>query len=367
MQSILALNCGSSSVKFAVFNDRLERTASGLVEGLGGADATSTHQSAIHHILNDRIAREHGNLAAVGHRVVHGGAEFTMPTLITDETLNAIKALTPLAPAHQPHNVAGIEAISAAFPKLPQVACFDTAFHTSMPPHRKLFPLPEPFALRGLRRYGFHGLSYEHIVSELPRHLGERASGKIILCHLGNGCSLAAINNFKCEHTTMGFTPLDGLVMGQRPGRIDAGAVLWLVEQFGNVDDVRKLLNQQSGLLGISGISADMRTLLQSTDPRAERAIQMFVDRLAQEIAAAAAALGGLDAIVFSGGIGENAASVRLRTMDALSFLGLKSDTHANQYNATTITRPDSKISAHVIATNEELTIASATRLALRI
>jgi acetate kinase len=377
-KTLVALNCGSSSVKYAVFDAKLDRLDHGMFERLGTTDtprlrragqaeaklkkSVKDHTTAIRHILEELVIPIHGKPSAVGHRVVHGGDRFTEPVGISPTTLSAIEALSTLAPEHQPHSISGINAVSALFPALPQVACFDTSFHAGIPRHRKLLPLPRHYAELGLKRYGFHGLSYEYLVSELLRHLGNRAHGKIILCHLGNGCSLAAIDNFECQHTTMGFTPLDGLVMGQRPGRLDPGAVLWLLEHHkGDIALVRKILNQQSGLLGISGASADMRTLLATTSPDAELAVTMFVDRLVQEIAAASAVLGGVDAIVFSGGIGENAASVRFKAMTALNFLGVMPDASANAQHAALITRATSRVSAHVIATNEELTIARAT------
>lgn len=311
-----------------------------MIEGIASASAI-THESAVHEILNGKISSL-GKPALVGHRVVHGGATFSAPCIITPESLAAIKALTKLAPAHQAYNVAGIMAIQNHWPDVPQIACFDTAFHANLPPYRWRLPIAQRFADKGLRRYGFHGLSYEHVVEELPRVLGPRANGKIIMCHLGNGCSLAAIDNMVCVYTTMGFTPLDGMMMGQRPGRLDPGAVLWLVEELnGDVQAVRKTLNSESGLLGVSGMSADMRVLLASPDVNAKLAVTMFVDRLAQEIAAAAAALGGVDAITFSGGIGENADDIRDRAMRQLNWL----PTH---------------VTSHVIPANEELTIARA-------
>jgi acetate kinase len=342
---ILCLNCGSSSVKYAAFDLHLNLLTKGMTENI--AAPTSTHANAIRDILYSEKITMLGKPAIVGHRVVHGGATFSAPCLINPESLAEIKALTKLAPAHQAHNVAGITAIQEHWPDVPQFACFDTAFHATLPPHRWRLPIAQRFADKGLRRYGFHGLSYEHVVEELPRVLGPRATGKIIMCHLGNGCSLAAINNLRCVYTTMGFTPLDGMMMGQRPGRLDPGAVLWLVEELnGDVQAVRKTLNSESGLLGVSGISADMRVLLASPSENAngenaKLAVTMFIDRLAQEIAAAAAALGGVDAITFSGGIGENAAAVREGAMKQLGWL-------------------PAHVTNHVIPANEELTIARA-------
>ena len=366
-ETLLALNCGSSSVKFAVFDLRRAPLHRGYVENIGSGleprfddgsglpAGIERHDAIVAHLVRDRIAPRAGRVAAVGHRVVHGGTRFAEPARIDREVRRRIEDLAPLAPSHQPHNLAGIDAVDAALPGLPQVACFDTAFHRTIPEHRQLMPLPRTYAREGLRRFGFHGLSYERVVSRLPRILGARADGRIVICHLGNGCSLAGVADGKSAYTSMGFTPLDGLVMGRRPGRLDPGAVLWLVNRHGgDAEEVDALLNRRSGLLGVSGVSSDMRDLLASDDASARLAVTMFVDRLA-----AAAALGGLDALVFTGGIGENAAPVRERTIRALAWLGFELDQAANEAHAATITV--SKPSAHVIATDEEAVIAAAT------
>jgi acetate kinase len=335
---VLCLNSGSSTIKYAVFDQSLAQRARGMVE----VNETTNHLQALQQILTSPDIASMSTPTIVGHRVVHGGELFGYPTLIDENTLDGIKSLTKLAPGHQPHNVAGIEAAQRLWPNTPQVACFDTAFHASLPAHRSRLPVAQRFADKGLRRYGFHGLSYTSISEQLSGILGKRAEGKIIMCHLGNGCSLAAIDNFRCVHTSMGFTPLDGLMMGQRPGRLDPGAVLWLVEEMKcDVQAVRKTLNSESGLLGVSGESADMRVLLASQRPQSKLAVTMFVDRLAQEIAAAAAALSGVDAITFSGGIGENSPDIRDLTMQQLKWL-------------------PSHVTHHVIATNEERVIARA-------
>jgi acetate kinase len=335
---ILCLNCGSSSIKYAVFDLSLARRARGMVE----VNETTNHLQALQQILTAPDIASIGAPKIVGHRVVHGGEVFDCPTLIDTATLDGIKSLTKLAPGHQPHNIAGIEAVQKHWSNVLQIACFDTAFHASLPAHRSRLPVAQRFVDKGLRRYGFHGLSYESISEQLSGVLGKRAKGRIVMCHLGNGCSLAAIESMRCVHTSMGFTPLDGLMMGHRPGRLDPGAVLWLVDEMnGNVPAVRKTLNSESGLLGVSGESADMRVLLVSQKPQSKLAVTMFVDRLAQEIAAAAAAMGGIDAITFSGGIGENAQDIRDRTMQQLRWL-------------------PSHVTQHVIATNEELVIARA-------
>ena len=374
---ILALNCGSSSVKFAVFDQSLARVFSGQVDGIGTGDAPQlrlpgkaanalptglgAHAELIPHLINEVIVPATGRPSGVGHRVVHGGRDFAEPVRLDAAAIGKIAALAPLAPAHQPHNLAGIRAIAAALADVPQIACFDTAFHRTIPPHRQEMALPRRYAQAGLIRYGFHGLSYEYVASMLPSVSQAAANGRTIICHLGNGCSLAALDAGVSRFTSMGFTPLDGLMMGQRSGRLDPGAVLWLVEEHGgDVEAVRSLLNRDSGLAGVSGISADMRTLLASSADGARFAIQMFTDRLAQEIASAAAAIGGIDALIFTGGIGENAAPIRAAVVQLLSWLGFALDPAANQRHAQTITLPSSAPSAHVIPTNEELVIARA-------
>jgi acetate kinase len=337
-QSILCLNSGSSTIKYAVFDLTLAQRTRGMVE----VNETTNHMQALQQILTAPEVGSCGTPRIVGHRVVHGGALFDHPALIDPTILNGIKSLTKLAPGHQPHNIAGIEAVKTLWPATPQIACFDTAFHASLPAHRSRLPVAQRFADKGLRRYGFHGLSYTSICQQLPEVLGKRAQGKVVMCHLGNGCSLAAIENLRCVHTSMGFTPLDGLMMGQRPGRLDPGAVIWLAEELGgDLIALRKTLNSDSGLLGVSGESSDMRILLASKRAQSKLAVTMFVDRLAQEIAAAAAALGGIDAITFSGGIGENAIEIQDRTKKQLNWLPVD-------------------VTYHVIATNEERVIARA-------
>ena len=344
----LAINCGSSSVKYALFDDNLQRLKGGTLE--------ETAASAM-----PKVVEQLGGaveVSAVGHRIVHGGARFTSPVPITPQVRQDIADLTELAPEHQPHHVAGIDAITKALPGIPQFACFDTAFHRTIPRERQEMALPHSFAEQGLLRYGFHGLSYEYITSVFRRP-------KSIICHLGNGCSLAAIENGKSVYTSMGFTPLDGLMMGTRAGSMDPGAVLWLVDKLGGADQVRLLLNKQSGLKGVSGIGQDMRQLLASHDELAKFAIAMFVDRLVLEIGKAAAALQGFDALVFTGGIGENAAPIRERVVHKLQWLGLDLDVKANAANASEITTTSSQRSAHVIKTNEELVIAKSVRAML--
>ena len=377
--TILALNCGSSSVKFAAFDDALECRFRGQVENIGsglkprlrlGGAAPETldaalddHASIIGYLLDEVIAPRAGALRAVGHRVVHGGTVFSEPVRIDDDTRRSITELAPLAPSHQPHNLAGIDAVAASAPGVLQVACFDTAFHRTIPEHRQLMALPRRFADEGLRRFGFHGLSYERIVSRLPYVLGNRANGPVVIAHLGNGCSLSGVVAGHCAWTSMGFTPLDGLMMGTRPGRLDPGAVLWLGERHGgDAAAVDRLLNKGSGLMGVSGVSPDMRTLLADGSKDAELAVAMFVDRLVQEIGSAAAAIGGFEALVFTGGIGENAEAIRARVVEALDWLGLVLDQKANDRHALTVTTNGSARSAHVIGTDEEAVIAAAAR-----
>ena len=376
-EAVLALNCGSSSVKFAafskglapVFRGQAERIGSGLIPrlqiyGSAGSDlpaSLDTHTSIISHLIETIIAPRAGDIMAVGHRMVHGGTRFYTPTRIDEEILGELQALCSLAPLHQPHNISGILAVSDTLPSVPQIACFDTAFHRTLPEHRKLLPLPRRFAEQGLRRFGFHGLSYEWIAARMPDVLGEVADGRVIVCHLGNGCSLTGMIRRRSVYTTMGFTPLDGLMMGCRPGRLDPGAVLWLINHCnGDSAKVDWILNHESGLLGVSNLTSDMHALLADDRSTARQAVEMFVDRLAQEIGAAAAAIGGIDAVVFTGGIGENAVVIRSRVLAKLSWFGFATDVAGNTANATRITTAQSHCPAYVIPTDEEAIIAQA-------
>jgi acetate kinase len=345
---ILAINCGSSSVKYALFDGSLRRLGGGLYE-----ETARTGMPKVMAAIGGA-----GKVTAVGHRIVHGGRKFSAPVRVTSQVRQDIEELTELAPEHQPHHVAGIDEITVALPHIPQFACFDTAFHRTMPRERQEMALPHSYAAQGLLRYGFHGLSYEYITSVFQRP-------KTIICHLGNGCSLAAAENGKSVYTSMGFTPLDGVMMGTRAGNMDPGAVLWLVEKLGSAEAVRQLLNKQSGLKGVSGLTQDMRQLLTSQDEAAQFAVTMFVDRLVLEIGKAATALQGFDALVFTGGIGENAAPIRAGVLARLQWLGLELDRQANVTHAPVITMPTSQRSAHVIKTNEELVIAKAVKAML--
>lgn len=374
--SLLALNCGSSSIKFALFDADFQRTFSGLVEAIGHGQTprlkTSDgaarqfgapdqgHADVLPQLISEIILPRAGVISGIGHRVVHGGERFVAPVRIDAAARAGIAELTPLAPGHQPHNLAGINAAAQALPGVPQIACFDTAFHASIAAVRREMPLPRSYARNGLIRYGFHGLSYEHVAASLP-DLGISA-GRVIACHLGNGCSICGMIDGTSVWTSMGFTPLDGLMMGQRPGRLDPGAVLWLLEQHdGDAAAVSKLLYHQSGLSGVSGLSGDMRALLASTEPDAAFAIEMYVDRLVQEIGAAAASLGGVDALVFSGGIGENSAPIRAMTLAKLAWLGFTFDSAANAANSGRLTTADSLLQAFIVEADEERVIARAT------
>lgn len=354
--TILTLNAGSSSLKFGVFaaDDAARITAlhRGAVTGLGSA--------ALHQVLEQIDALDTGiKIDAVGHRVVHGGDRYAQPVLIDAHVLAALHGLTPLAPLHQPQALAAIEALVRRDAALPQVACFDTAFHQTQPEVARRFGLPHALHEAGVKRYGFHGLSYEYLADVLPRFLGTRANGRVIVAHLGNGASLCALRERKSVATTMGFTPLDGLVMGTRCGVLDPGAVLHLLRSGAmSVERVEQLLQHESGLLGVSGISADMRALLASADPRAHEAVELFVYRVAREIGSMAAALSGIDALVFTAGIGENAPAIRALICRACEWLGVSIDARANTSGEPCITTDASPVSAWVIATHEDEMIA---------
>jgi acetate kinase len=378
--AILAYNAGSSSIKFAVFSRDHDRLCVGTIRGIGsaqaefsicGTEATGTtdikvtandHRQALDIVL-DWLEREGTawRLTAAGHRVVHGGSEFRQPVRVDEEILYSLKALIPLAPLHQPHALQAIEALMARYPQLPQVACFDTAFHATMPMQEYRLPLPDALARKGIRRYGFHGLSYESIASVMPEHLGNAADGRVVIAHLGHGVSMCAVRNRQSVATTMGFTPLDGLPMGRRSGAIDPAVVLYLLAQGMTTPEVSDLLHQHSGLLGLSGISDDMHVLLASDDPRAAEAIDIFCYRISRELGSLAAALGGLDAVVFTGGIGMHAAPVRERVCRTAAWLGIELDAGANLENALRISSVSSPVSAWVIPTDEERMIAQHT------
>ena len=382
-EHILVINAGSSSLKFGMYEHAagapLELVAKGLIERIrieprlaaknSSGDVlidelTGTEpgdqRAALEHLANwlaTQFDRE--SLVAVGHRVVHGGQQFDRPTLVTADVVNELESLSPLAPLHQPFNLAAIQTVAERMPDLPQVACFDTAFHRGHDAVADLMALPQELRARGLQRYGFHGLSYEYIASVLPELAPDIASGRVIVAHLGSGASLCALDNGRSIDSTLGFTALDGLCMGTRPGALDPGVVLYLFQELGmSAEEVEEILYKKSGLLGISGVSNDMRTLLASDEPSAALAVDYFVYRAAKEIGALAAVLDGLDALVFTAGIGENSVDVRQRICDACGWLGLKLDAAANEAAERRISTPDSAVSAWVIPTNEELMIA---------
>lgn len=379
--SILTLNGGSSSLKFAVFEpgDPPSRQLWGNLERIGHRDAAlsvhdpsataaprsvqaADHGAALRSILDELRQRKLPPPAAIGHRIVHGGEKYVAPTVITPALLTELHRLSPLAPEHLPAELALIESCTQTFPGLPQVACFDTAFHRTLPAIARLLPLPRRFAAQGLRRYGFHGLSYTFLLAELQRLCGPAARrGRHIFLHLGNGASLAAIRDGECIDTSMGFTPTAGLVMGTRSGELDPGLFPYLLRQNQlTADELERLLNHESGLLGISETSSDMRELLarEATDSRAAEAVDLFCYQAKKWLGAYAAALGGLDTVVFSGGIGEHAPAVRARICAGLEFLGIALDEKRNEAGASVISQAQSRVAVRVIPTDEERVIA---------
>jgi len=395
---LLTLNAGSSSIKVALFDaDKGENDGaalptarwSGQADGLGAGlearlrvhDAKGgtlhdaelqgdqrSHQGALAALL-DWHARQGGGgrIAAVGHRIVHGGVNFIEPVRADDATLNALKELEPLAPLHQPHNLAGVRAAMQAFGGVPQVLCFDTACHAVQPDVNRRFALPRALHDEGVQRYGFHGLSYESIVAQFAQLAPPLARQRVIVAHLGNGASMCAMAEGRSVVTTMSFSPLDGLTMGTRCGRLDPAVVLYLMRSRGmSTDEVEKLLFRESGLLGLSGVSSDMRELEASKQPAAAEAITHFVEQVVQHMGSLAAALRGVDAIVFTGGIGENAAALRERILAECAWLGLDVDAAANAAGARRLTTPQSPVSAWVFKTDEEAVIARHTARVLR-
>jgi len=387
----LVLNAGSSSLKFCVYGRPAMETwrlaSRGQIEGIGTAPKLSV--KAADGALIDQQALDGGvvrdgrsalaalagwlrqryggsRVLGVGHRVVHGGARYAGPTLVTPEVMKDLRELIPLAPLHQPYNVAAIDAVEERLPGVPQVACFDTSFHRGQPAVAEVIPLPRNVCGDGVRRYGFHGLSYEYIASVLPHVAPEIAHGRVIVAHLGSGASLCALKDGRSVDSTLGFTALDGLCMGTRPGALDPGVVLYLVQGLGlSATDVETILYKKSGLLGISGISNDMRDLLARDEPAASLAVDYFVYRAAREIGGLAAVLGGVDAVVFTAGIGENSAEIRRRICEASAWLGIDFDADANDRSGPRISRSGSRVSAWVIPTNEELMIARHTATVL--
>lgn len=385
--AILVLNGGSSSIKFLLFVERhgaLYPVVRGQIEGIDtaprfaarGADGellaekswgegvSLGHDGAVAHLADFLRGQGGGHeLAAVGHRVVHGGMEYAEPVRLDPDVLAVLETFIPLAPLHQPHNLATIRLLIDRRPSLPQVACFDTAFHSTNSDVSRRFAIPTELHDAGVRRYGFHGLSYEYVASVLPRHEARAAAGKTVVCHLGNGSSMCALDGGRSVASTMGFTAVDGLPMGTRCGAIDPGVLLYLMDQRGmDARAIEKLIYSQSGLLGVSGISSDMRKLLGSDDPRATLAVDLFVYRIRRELGSLAAALGGLDALVFTAGIGENSPAVRERICRDAAWLGLELDRAANEKGGPRISAAGSRVTAWVIPTNEELMIAQHTQ-----
>ncbi len=376
---VLTLNAGSSSIKFALYGaaDEPREEVTGQVDALGdeavltltanNAEKTRTelgptdHAAAVEAILEALAPHMAGRaIAGVGHRVVHGGPDLDAPVRLDAAMMARLEELVPLAPLHQPHNLAAIRAGRGAFPDAVQVAAFDTAFHRGKPWVADTYALPRDYYARGIRRYGFHGLSYDYIAGVLAREYPDLARARVVVAHLGNGASLCALSGGRSIATSMGFTALDGLAMGTRPGRIDPGVLLHLMQEDGmDAAALTRLLYHESGLKGLSGISHDMRRLLASDSEKAAEAIDYYVYTLAREIAAMTASLGGLDALVFTGGIGENAAPIRARALERLGFLGLAIDPAANAENAAKIHAGACPIL--VIPTDEERIIARAT------
>jgi len=379
----LVINAGSSSLKFCVYQRpakvswRLE--ARGQIDGIGTTPRFSAKNEAGESLVNEKLdasvrdgraaldilaawLRAHyggSRVLGVGHRVVHGGAKYAGPCIVTPGVIEDLKELVPLAPLHQPYNIAAIEAVSEKLPDVRQVACFDTSFHRGQPAVAELVPLPRSIRDGGVQRYGFHGLSYEYIASALPDVAPDIADGRVVVAHLGSGASLCALKGRKSMDSTLGFTALDGLCMGTRPGSIDPGVILHLFQTLGySAPDVEKLLYKQSGLIGISGISNDMRDLLTSAEPAARLAVDYFVYEAAKHIGALAAVLGGLDALVFTAGIGEHSAEIRRRICEASTWLGLTLDDSANAAHGPRLSTSASRVSAFVVPTNEELMIA---------
>lgn len=380
-KTILVLNAGSSSLKFALYqttHESISMICRGKIEIGGNASSRfqvkdsrgellwqqslhiTHHENAIEVLLQWLETRtDKRQPIAAGHRVVHGGMLFDRPVLIDEQVITRLLQLVPLAPLHQSDSLAGISALRRLRPDLPQVACFDTSFHRTMPDEEQIYALPGHLTDQGIRRYGFHGLSYEYIAHILPDHLGDRATGRIVVAHLGNGASLCALRQGKSIATTMGFTPLEGLPMGTRCGNLDPAVLLYLMrEQQMNHDTLTNLLHRQAGLLGVSGISADMRTLLASNDPGAKRAVDLFVWQVCRQLGAMVALLEGIDGLVFTAGIGEHASQIRTRICARLKWLSIELDESANQANAIRISTADSHTPVLVLPTDEETIIA---------
>ena len=385
MRAILVLNAGSSSLKFALYplNGELgpEPAIHGQIEGIGAhpemharlgdggkvveavrisGSQGEQHRDALDHLFG-WLTSHHPDLdiVAAGHRVVHGGELYSAPTRLTADVLVELDRFVPLAPLHQPHNLRAVRAVAQLMPAIEQVGCFDTAFHRTQPALAQAFALPRALSAEGIKRYGFHGLSYDYVARQLPQVIGERAQGSVVIAHLGNGASMCALRDGKSVASTMGFTAVEGLMMGTRTGSLDPGVLLYLMEQKGmDAKALTSLLYKESGLLGVSGISQDMRALLASEATEAAEAVDLFCYRIARELGSLAAAAGGLDALIFTGGIGEHAAEVRERVVAQSGWLGLKLNQDANSCSASRIDAEDSRVAIAVVPTNEERMIA---------
>jgi acetate kinase len=382
-KGVLVLNAGSSSVKFALFErengERLEVRVRGEIESIDDAPhflaqapdrsmlaerrwSAAGHpgyDDLLRHLITWAEAHIGSELVAAGHRVVHGGMTYSQPVLVTEQVLRDLAPLFPLAPLHLPHNLAAIEALRRTHPHLPQVACFDTAFHQTQPRVARLFGLPRKLADEGVMRYGFHGLSYEYIASVLPQYDQRAASGRTVVAHLGSGASLCALVDRRSVATTLSFGALDGLLMGTRCGSLDPEVVIYLIRERGMTPDaVQRMLERESGLLGVSGISADMRTLLQSTAAEAKEAVELFEYRIVRELGCMTTAAGGIDALVFTAGIGEHAWQIRSDVCSQLGWLGIELDETANRADEHRISSARSATAVFVIPTDEELMIA---------
>jgi acetate kinase len=389
---VLILNAGSSSLKFCVYrpprNGNMEMVVRGQIEGIGTTAVLSAKNGEGKKLVDKnpfpeikdalgaldvlavwlRSEFNDAKLVGVGHRVVHGGTDFFRPTLVTAAVVQKLRALIPLAPLHQPYNLAAIDAVTTRLPGVPQVACFDTGFHSGHNAVADLIPLPEHIRNNGIRRYGFHGLSYEYISSVIPEVAPKLKDSRFIVAHLGSGASLCAMSHGKSIDSTLGFTALDGLCMGTRPGALDPGVVLYLFQTLGlSANEVESILYKQSGLIGISGLSNDMRVLLERQDSNASLAIDYFVYRAAKEIGALTAVLKGVDALIFTAGIGENSSVIRRLICEASSWLGIQLDQNANNSNSSLISTAESKVAVFVIPTNEELMIARHLASALKL
>ena len=383
MSSVLTINAGSSSIKFSMYDvkETPVRRLVGQIDGIGSSvrlkatdaagvtlidqswasgEGPGNHKAALGIIIRwlDKVAPD-ARVEGVGHRVVHGGKIYAAPMILDDSVVAQLAKFNPLAPLHQPHNVAGIHAAREAFPGAPQVACFDTAFHRTQPFVAEAFALPRHYYDEGLRRYGFHGLSYEYISLRMAEIAPVEAAGRVVVAHLGNGASMSAVKGGHCVATTLGFSPLDGVPMGTRCGQIDPGVLLYLMDEKGmSAQQISDLLYKECGLKGLSELSNDMRVLEGSDDPKSKLAIDYFCYRVRREIGSLAGAMDGIDALVFTAGIGENGKKIRARILEGTQWLGIELDAEANDQRKTVISKPSSKVKVFVVPTDEELMIA---------